>query len=138
MNPVTAESISWTTGVRMEVEILSAGQGDDDELRALRAWLRADPQLRGTVIRLVESEEPETMGGLLEAVHVIISDGSAVGGFAVSLATWLGSRPRARSRRVRVDGRERELPGRADADRVGALLEPGPADREPAPEEERR
>ncbi|MER5931240.1 hypothetical protein [Streptomyces sp. NPDC002054] len=107
----------------MEIEILSAGQGDDAELRALRAWLRADPQLRGMVIRLVDAEEPETMGGVLEAVHVVIADAAALGGFAVSLATWLGTRPRARSRTLRSGGRERELPERPDADQVLALLE---------------
>ncbi|MEV7613366.1 hypothetical protein [Streptomyces sp. NPDC089799] len=123
----------------MEVEVLSAGQGDDEELRALRAWLREDPQLREAVILLVEAEEPETMGGVLEAVHVVLGDIAAVGGFAVSLATWLGTRPRARSRRLRTGGREQELPGRADSGQVRALLEePADEDLRPAPEGERR
>ncbi|MGE7389401.1 effector-associated constant component EACC1 [Streptomyces sp. NPDC004126] len=106
----------------MEVEIVSAGPGDDAELRALRAWLRADPELREARIRLVEAEKPETMGGVLEAVHVILSDAVGVGGFAVSLATWLSTRPRARTRTLRTGGQERELPARADADQVAALL----------------
>ncbi|MGW0394313.1 effector-associated constant component EACC1 [Streptomyces sp. NPDC003042] len=105
----------------MEFEILSAGREDDDELRSLRAWLREDPELRGAVIWEADRDEPGTMGSVLEAVHVIVTDAAAFGSFAVSLAAWLGTR-RSRSWRIRRDGRDGELPAAADEAQVRAAL----------------
>ncbi|MGK5530773.1 effector-associated constant component EACC1 [Streptomyces sp. URMC 129] len=108
----------------MEFTIVGTGPEDEAELLSLVRWLRQDPELTGTAtVKLVEGEQPPgTMGGVLEAVHVIAGDVVTVAGLAVSVATWLSSRTKQRSRTIRLDGQDRVLPPDATVDDVRALL----------------
>ncbi|MFI8101658.1 hypothetical protein [Streptomyces sp. NPDC086023] len=111
----------------MEFTIVGTGPEDEAELQSLLKWLKQDPALRGrTTIRLVEGEpDPEAMGGTLEAVHVIINDAVAVAGLAVSVATWLASRSRQRTRTIRQEGGDSVLAPDASPEEVQAVLEEG-------------
>ncbi|MFF0474218.1 hypothetical protein [Streptomyces sp. NPDC004284] len=108
----------------MEFEIVSAGFEDGTELLALRTWLRDDPELRDVRVSVVEAEPvPGTMGGIIEALHVTLSDVAALTGIATSISTWLSTRPRSRTRTVRSGEHTGELSGTADAAEVRTAIE---------------
>jgi hypothetical protein len=82
----------------------------DDQLRLLAAWLRDEDALRGRV-RLVEQPiAPGQMGGVLDAVEVVLTSGTA-STLVTSVFAWLGHRRAAGRVRLKVhtDGRSVEL-----------------------------
>jgi hypothetical protein len=60
----------------------------DAALRSLREWLAAEPALRGQV-RLVEpAPRPGTLGGVVEALQVVLGPGGVAPVFAGALVAW--------------------------------------------------
>lgn len=87
--------------VRISVE--ADGQADHAELASLYRWLQrnAAPDIRLT---LVPQSDPEAQGGVFEVINALISDGSGLGGLALSYAAWRQAR-RSRSKvRFERDG----------------------------------
>jgi len=70
-----------------------------DQLRALRAWLTQEEQLRGRVI-LIQEEPPEpgTLGMALEALSVSIESGGAVTVLIAGIMSWIRQRYGQRNR----------------------------------------
>jgi hypothetical protein len=64
-----------------------------DELRALRAWLTQEEQLRGRVtLRQDGPAEPGTLGTALEALSVSIESGGAVTVLIAGIMSWVRQR----------------------------------------------
>jgi Effector Associated Constant Component 1 len=80
------------------IEIRDVGAGED--VRALRAWLSGEEDLRGRV-RLVEPPtKTGQMGGITDAVTIAISGGGVATVTVRSVFAWL--RQRQRGHRVRL------------------------------------
>lgn len=79
-----------------EVRVLAPGETSPNELRALRAWLIREDELRG-MVRLLESEPEDGRLGLT-ADALQIAAGSASTALAASLIAWI----RSRTGRVRI------------------------------------
>ncbi|MEU8681202.1 hypothetical protein [Streptomyces sp. NPDC048611] len=97
----------------MEVRLsVGGGVGDGGEAGAaegtvsLYRWLAAEPELRGQARMSLEAEqaEPGHMGGALDLVNVVLSNGIALGSLITAVATWRESRPRAPQIRLERDG----------------------------------
>jgi Effector Associated Constant Component 1 len=83
---------------------------DESELAALRDWLMQESPRPGRVTRLEEPPEPGTMGALSDTLQVALASGGAGSVLAGSLATWLTTRRRPVSLRLkRPDGSELEI-----------------------------
>jgi hypothetical protein len=64
-----------------------------DELRALRAWLTQEEQLRGRVtLRQDGPTEPGTLGTALETLSVSIESGGAVTVLIAGIMSWVRQR----------------------------------------------
>jgi hypothetical protein len=64
-----------------------------DELRALRAWLTQEEQLRGRVTLLPDGPpDPGTLGMALEALSVSIESGGAVTVLIAGIMSWVRQR----------------------------------------------
>ena len=85
----------------------------DDQFEALGSlseWLRRDPELRGTPIRVVRRPpQPGELGSVAEAVQIVTQNGAAVTAAAATLGAWLTARARATKIRVRDGDREVEI-----------------------------
>ncbi|MFG2092992.1 hypothetical protein [Streptomyces sp. NPDC048612] len=94
----------------MEVRLsVGGGVGDGGEAEgavSLYRWLAAEPELRGQARMSLEAEqaEPGHMGGALDLVNVVLSNGIALGSLITAVATWRESRPRAPQIRLERDG----------------------------------
>ncbi|MFE1175805.1 hypothetical protein [Streptomyces sp. NPDC058773] len=82
------------------------GDGGAGEAVSLYRWLAAEPELRGQARVSLEAERPEAghMGGALDLVNVVLSNGIALGSLITAVATWRGSRPRPPQIRLERDG----------------------------------
>lgn len=70
-----------------------------DQLRALRAWLTQEEQLRGRVTLIQEGPpEPGTLGVALEALSVSIESGGAVTVLIAGIMSWIRQRYGQRNR----------------------------------------
>lgn len=95
-----------------------------DDLRLLAEWLRDQDELRGRVSLVERPVGQGQMGGVLEAVQVILTSGTAAT-LVTSLFAWLGHR-RATSRvslRVRTRRGDDITLTCAPSDDVHAVLE---------------
>ncbi|HTX26604.1 MAG TPA: hypothetical protein VME19_06270 [Streptosporangiaceae bacterium] len=64
-----------------------------DELRALRAWLTQEEQLRGRVTLTQDGpQEPGTPGAALEALSVSIESGGALTVLIAGIMSWIRQR----------------------------------------------
>lgn len=66
------------------------GEGDEFALTDLREWLGQDPGTAGLTIDLVAGDGP-TMG-VLEAIDIVLGNGTDLANFAVAYATWRATR----------------------------------------------
>jgi hypothetical protein len=83
--------------------------GPDDELRSLAGWLRDEDDLRGRVVLANKPIERGEMGGVLAAVEVIATGGTAKA-LVTSLFEWLRHRRTAMAVTLKIrDGKGREL-----------------------------
>jgi hypothetical protein len=72
---------------------LTMTDGGLDELRALRAWLTEEEQLRGRVALTQDgTPEPGTLGPALEALSVSIGSGGAVTVLITGIMSWIRQR----------------------------------------------
>jgi hypothetical protein len=72
---------------------LTMTDGSLDELRALRAWLTQEEQLRGRVtLTQAGAPEPGTLGTALEALSVSIGSGGAVTVLITGIMSWIRQR----------------------------------------------
>ncbi|MEV4508310.1 hypothetical protein AB0K00_05060 [Dactylosporangium sp. NPDC049525] len=109
---------------------------DEESLRMLYRWLRDDEIRRTVPVTLAPTPpRPGEMGAAFEVISAVVSNGIALGGLLVAVASWRGSRPRAPRVRIRHGGTVVELDGSPDEIRrvVDALDPPRPAT-EPAPD----
>jgi hypothetical protein len=82
---------------------LTMTDGSLDDLRALRAWLSEEEQLRGRVALTQDgAPEPGTLGPALEALSVSIGSGGAVTVLITGIMSWI--RQRSGQRRPSTDG----------------------------------
>lgn len=132
--------------IRLEVD-------DEESLRQLYMWLRDDDIRRSVPVRLTPTAPvPGQMGGALEVINALVSNGIALGGLLMAIVAWRESRPRAPRVRIERDGTVVELtgsspeeirrvvealapeePGRSEE--PGSSQEPGPS-QEPSPSQE--
>jgi membrane-associated two-gene conflict system component 1 (EACC1) len=94
----------------MEILISLAGEADESELLALRDWLMQESPRPGPAELVAAPAEPGTMGPLIDTLQVALASGGAGSVLAGSVATWLSTRRRPVSLRVkRPDGSELEI-----------------------------
>ena len=74
--------------MRVRIETPDAAEGT-----SLHGWLRADPDLTHTADVSVPPTAPGSMGAF-DVVELVLTQATAMGGLAVSIATWLGTRRR--------------------------------------------
>ncbi|MGI5400135.1 effector-associated constant component EACC1 [Streptomyces sp. CA-135486] len=72
----------------MRIRII--GEGDEYALTDLRSWLDRDPGTAGLSVESVAGDGP-TMG-VLEALDIILGNGTDLANFAVAYATWRATR----------------------------------------------
>ncbi|AYG83326.1 hypothetical protein DWB77_05522 [Streptomyces hundungensis] len=79
--------------MRVEIRVEPA----DDELRSLLSWLRRDPDLRRTasVEMCEQAPRPGEMGAVADIVQLVTENGWSAANFALTLAAWKQTRPRA-------------------------------------------
>lgn len=65
---------------------------DADELRSLLAWLQQDDALRGLVDMQNTPVGREEMGGLLDALTVVLGTSGVAAALSGSLSTWISQR----------------------------------------------
>ncbi len=90
--------------------------GDGVEGNALLTWLRGDPALARTAD--VSAAPPPAGGmGALEVVDIVLTHAAALGSLAVSVATWIGTRPQPPAVTItRPDGAALTIEAGADVD----------------------
>lgn len=78
---------------------------DGRQAGSLYRWLTLDPQVRQDATVSLRTAPPATgeMGGVLEVIDVVLSNGVAVGGLLVAVASWRRSRPRPPAPRIEGD-----------------------------------
>ncbi|MFK8846240.1 hypothetical protein [Streptomyces sp. Ac-502] len=114
--------------MRVEVSVEPA----DDELRSLLNWLRREPEIRRTATLEMRERAPREgeMGAAADVLQLITDNGWNAANFALALAAWKRTRPRA----SRVTVRRNDL---ADAltdcseeqiERIIRLLQEGQGD----------
>jgi hypothetical protein len=90
----------WAMGMRLLID------GDPDDLLALEAALRVDPQVKGAPLeRVVRDPAPGEMGPVVEALSWSAENKELIGGLAAVLAAWLASR----RTRIRIRAGKREV-----------------------------
>ncbi|MFD4700943.1 effector-associated constant component EACC1 [Streptomyces niveus] len=69
----------------------------DDELRSLLTWLRRDPDIRRTAsVEMCEQPPREgEMGAVSDILQLVTENGWSAANFALTLAAWKQTRPRA-------------------------------------------
>jgi hypothetical protein len=72
--------------------VLSIRTDDADELRSLLAWLQQDDALRGRVRMQNTPVGPEEMGGLLDALTVVLRTSGVAAALSGSVSTWISQR----------------------------------------------
>ncbi|MEO3756014.1 hypothetical protein [Streptomyces sp. B6B3] len=71
------------------------GDTAEEELRSLHTWLLADPEARrGAQVELRASapSRPDSMGGALDVISLVLGSGFSAASLAVTLAQWRGTR----------------------------------------------
>ncbi|MFC5006479.1 hypothetical protein ACFPIJ_52755 [Dactylosporangium cerinum] len=103
---------------------------DEESLRMLYRWLRDDEIRRTVPVTLTPTPpRPGEMGAAFEIISAVVSNGIALGGLLVAVASWRGSRPRPPRVRIRHRDTVVELDGSPDEiRRVVDALDPPPAD----------
>ncbi|MEU5876353.1 hypothetical protein [Spirillospora sp. NPDC047279] len=78
----------------MTIYIRMTGESAEDELRSLHDWLLDEPDVRRNAEVTLRSStaRPGEMGGVLDAIQVVIDDGVALSGLVISYLTWRGTR----------------------------------------------
>jgi hypothetical protein len=111
---------------------------DEDSLRMLYRWLREDEIRRAVPVTLTPTApRPGEMGAAFEMISAVVSNGIALGGLLVAVASWRGSRPRPPRVRIRHGDTVVELDGSPDEiRRVLDALDPPQPDPEPPAEPE--
>jgi hypothetical protein len=107
-------SASVKGGDGMEVIVSVSGEDSaSEELFSLRQWLADEEELRGRVRLLEGSPRPGRLGGLPEAVAILLGPGGAGAVLATSLIAWIRQRTGDITLRVtRSDGSSLELEAR--------------------------
>ncbi|WP_333761270.1 effector-associated constant component EACC1 [Streptomyces sp. IBSBF 2390] len=103
----------------MHVLVEVEGRRREEELRSLQEWLRREPAVsRSASTSLLEGPtQPGYMGSLVDALELVTGNGWSAASFALSLAAWRQTRPRAPKVTIRrgdvevtlVDGTEEEV-----------------------------
>jgi hypothetical protein len=103
---------------------LSVVDTDEDSVRSLLRWLRDDDISRAAIISAEDAglDSPEYMGGILEIVNVVLSNGISVGGLVIAIAGWRHSRREPVTVRIRRDDTVVELTGSSDNE-IQAVIE---------------
>jgi hypothetical protein len=83
----------------VDVELVVVGESPDDDMRSLRRWLLAEPELRGLVSLREASPAPGELGPRLDAVVVSLRATAARSARVLeqAMAGWLEARPPTRS-----------------------------------------
>jgi hypothetical protein len=76
--------------VRITAE--DAGQGRDDALRSLLAWLRDVDELRGRVKGVESPPVTGTLGPVLDGLAVVVGPGGVATALTTAVVAWLRSR----------------------------------------------
>ncbi|MDG4861123.1 hypothetical protein P8605_23610 [Streptomyces sp. T-3] len=89
--------------MRVEIRV----EPTDDELRSLLTWLRRDPDIRRTASVEMSEQPPREgeMGSVADILQLVTENGWSAANFALALAAWKQTRPRA----SRVTVRHEEL-----------------------------
>ncbi|MCT6779254.1 hypothetical protein ACFYZ6_16645 [Streptomyces rubiginosohelvolus] len=95
-----------------------AGDGDEEALVDLRAWLAKDPGTTRVAVSTVEGRGP-TMN-TLEALDVLLGNGVEIANFALAYVTWRSVRRDARSGAGEGGGGSRLVHGDSTVD-IGHL-----------------
>lgn len=80
-------------GLRFPAVDIALRLDDAEQLRSLYAWLRADDELRGSSVELVDAPPGESeMGPVADAVMVAVGGGGAGVVLVRSIGNWLHAR----------------------------------------------
>ncbi|MGC9665314.1 effector-associated constant component EACC1 [Planosporangium sp. 12N6] len=103
---IVVETPEALVDVTVEVE----GDRPADELRSLQSWLLAEHALRGRVRFAEPPPAPGTLGGVVEALTVVLGPGGVATAMVTALISWIRRRPGTVSVKVtRTDGASFEL-----------------------------
>ncbi len=95
----------------------------DEELASLLRWLRDDDISSEVAISPdYRDADPEHMGGGIEFVNVVLSNGIALASLIVAVASWLDSRRSATTVRIMHDDNVVELHGSSEGE-IQAVVE---------------
>jgi hypothetical protein len=123
----------------VDLHISLIGTDAEDAVMSLQRWLRDDGQIApGRAEIVAVGSQPGDMGATMDAINMVVSNGIALGGLIVAVATWRSSRakpPTVRIARgdtvITVEGDSAEEINRTvaalTADASGSVG-PGPAD----------
>ncbi|MDP9795533.1 hypothetical protein J2S43_004045 [Catenuloplanes nepalensis] len=77
-----------------------------DDQASLYRWLTLDPDVRRHSTVALTSAPPRAgeMGGVLDVIDVVLSNGVAVGALVVAVSAWRESRPRPPVTRIERNG----------------------------------
>ncbi|MFE3774864.1 hypothetical protein [Streptomyces sp. NPDC059122] len=116
--------------MRVEIRVEPA----DDELRSLLTWLRRDPDIRRTASVEVCEQAPREgeMGAVADILQLVTENGWSAANFALALAAWKQTRPRASRVTIRHQGLVDALTDCSDEEieRITRLLQEGRRDDE--------
>jgi hypothetical protein len=94
------------------VEISIRASADDGSLESLLRWLGNDPELRAVaVLSPGYRTAPESMGGVLEAINILVGNATALMNLALAYASWRSQHATAAPIVVVLDGRQVTLSG---------------------------
>ncbi|MFE7214517.1 hypothetical protein ACFU93_32150 [Streptomyces sp. NPDC057611] len=81
----------------MHIQVQVDGSRQEEELRSLQEWLRAEPAIRrsATLSLHEKSGEPGSMGSLIDALQLVTGNGWSAASFVLSFAAWRQTRPKA-------------------------------------------
>lgn len=92
-----------------QTSVRITGDLEDDDLRSIANWLRAEDDLRGRVHLAVRPIEPGQMGGVVDAVSVALGRGGVAVALVRSLFGWLGQRRKGSRLRLELRDGDREV-----------------------------
>ncbi|MFG1955948.1 hypothetical protein [Micromonospora sp. NPDC048830] len=77
-----------------------------DDQGSLYRWLMLDPEVRRDATVTLTPAPPKAgeMGGALDVINVVLSNGIAIGSLLVAVSSWRESRPRPPVTRIERDG----------------------------------
>jgi hypothetical protein len=121
VRPVAARRSDQVDSVDIRLSVVDT---DEDSARSLLRWLRDDDISRAAIISAEDTglDSPEYMGGILEIVNVVLSNGISVGGLVIAIAGWRHSRRKPATVRIRRDDIVVELTGSSDNE-IQAIIE---------------